>query len=127
MKPYHYYQLLPETFPALEARMGAELKQDYSYYLEKALSGLANVLEIQKDYPNVPIVSGEGVSYIGSKKLLWEEHSEVYWDLVEAVIRKYREAGLWGTVVRTCCGPEDPSWNLVPEKLLRINKAFLEG
>ena len=90
--------------------MEAELKQDYSYYLEKTLSGLANVLEIQKDYPDVPIVSDEGVSYIGSKKLLWEEHSEVYWDLVEAVIRKYREAGLWETVVRTCCESTKLFW-----------------
>ena len=71
--------------------MEAELKQDYSYYLEKALSGLANVLEIQKDYPDVPIVSGEGVSYIGSKKLLWEEYSEVYWDLLKRSLENTRK------------------------------------
>ena len=37
----------------------------------------------------------------------------------------YRDAGLWGTIVRTCSGPEDPSRNLCPEKLLRMNKIFL--
>ena len=122
-----YDNLDIKTFPVLETQLENDLKQNYSHYLEKAIDGLSNIEEIHKSYPNIPIVSGEGVSYIGSKELLWEEHSERYWELVEEVVQKYRDAGLWGTVVRTCCGPEDPSWDLVPEKLLRVNKAFQEG
>jgi len=117
----------PEKLPDLEAYLEENLQKNYTRYRDQAFEGLANIMKIHTNYADIPVVCGEGVTYIGSKELLWEEHSETYWNLLEEVIRKYREAGLWGTVVRTCCGPEDPAWNLVPDKLLRINRAFLEG
>lgn len=72
------------------------------------------------------LVCGEGVSYIASKDILWEERSENYWSLVKYGLQKYKESGVWGTVIRTCCGPEDPCWDLCADKLLELNRFFLE-
>jgi hypothetical protein len=44
--------------------------------------------------------------------------------VVEHAARAYREHGLWGSVARTCCGPEDPSWHEFPERLKRVNDVF---
>ncbi len=111
--------------PELEARLEEKLTEDYAHYRDKAFSFINAVNKIRKIDPDIRIVSGEGTSYIGSKELLWEEHSEIFWKLVEEVAKKYRDEGVWGTVVRTCMGPEDPAWNLVPEKIARINRLFL--
>ena len=58
------------------------------------------------------------------EELLWEEHSELFWTLVNEVVEKYKNEGLWGTVVRTCLGPEDPSWYSIPDKILKVNNTF---
>ena len=81
---------------------------------------------LDNNLPSVPVVCGEGVSYCGGYNLIWEETSEEYWTLIREMMQTHREVGLWGTVIRTCCGPEDPVWNLCPEKLLEMNKIFLE-
>ena len=120
-----YSGLIPDMIPTLEDRLESRLQREFDRYLNKAFIAVDTVKKIRERFPDVPIVSGEGVTYIGSKELLWEEHSELYWKLLEEVSKKYREIGIWGTVVRTCSGPEDPSWNSVPEKLLKINRAFL--
>ena len=73
-----------------------------------------------------PIVCGEGVSYICSKLILWEEHSESYWELIREMLETYKAAGIWGSVIRTCMGPEDPCWELNKDKILELNKFFLE-
>lgn len=102
-----------------------ELDDRFDLYLKKAEDNLENVKKLISDYPDVPVVCGEGVSYIGSKYILWEEKSEKYWELVEKVMDMKKKAGLWGTVVRTCCGPEDPCWNMCKEKLKYLNEKFL--
>ena len=118
--------LKEEKIPILEARLEKRLKDDYEYYRNKAFAFADSIKQIRKINPDIRIVSGEGTTYIESKKLLWEEHSEIYWELVEEVIKKYHEEGLWGTVLRTCLGPEDPAWRLIPDKILKINRIFLE-
>ena len=75
----------------------------------------------------MPLVCGEGVSYICSKKILWEENSEEYWRFVKEGLDLYKKAGVWGTVIRTCCGPEDPCWELCADKLLELNRFFLDA
>lgn len=117
--------LKPEKIPTFEARLEQTLIKDYEYYRDNAFAFIETVRKLRKANPNIRIVSGEGGSYIASKKLLWEEHSEIAWDLMEEVVRKYRDEGLWGTVIRTCMGPEDPAWHLMPEKILKINRMFL--
>jgi hypothetical protein len=69
---------------------------------------------------------GEGVSYICSKKILWEENSEEYWKFIKEGLKIFKENNVWGTVIRTCCGPEDPSWDMCADKDLELNKFFLE-
>ena len=76
-------------------------------------------------FDGLPIVSGEGVSYCGSYKMDFEENTEAYWRIVAEMLRLYRELGLWGSVVRTCCGPEDPVWHSHPERILEMNRIFL--
>ena len=117
--------LKEDKIPLLEERLEKKLKDDYEHYQSKAFAFADSVKQIRKINPDIRIVCGEGTTYIESKKLLWEEHSELYWKLVEEVVRKYREEGLWGTVVRTCMGPEDPAWHLIPDKILKINTIFL--
>ena len=101
----------------------AETRGRYYGELERSLRQVGELSK--KHFPGVPIVCGEGVTYCGAKALLWEERSEPYWALVEHMIRRYRECGLWGTVIRTCCGPEDPVWRMCPDKLRRLNRLFL--
>ena len=111
---------LGEAEAALEARLADE-RPRYVELMEK------NLAAAQAAAGSRPLVCGEGVSYICSKALLWEERSAAYWSLLEEMIDRYREAGLWGTVIRTCCGPEDPSWTMCQERLLALNRRFLGG
>lgn len=112
--------------PQIEAAIENHLRVHTDYYRKEVGESLANVEKLAAAFPGVPIICGEGVSYIGAKDLCWEEKSEAYWQMVEEVNRRFKAFGLWGTVVRTCCGPEDPAWYTVPDKLLRVNRAFLE-
>ena len=75
----------------------------------------------------IPILSGEGFSYCGSYVMNFEEYSDTAWEILAEMMKLYSELGLWGTVVRTCCGPEDPVWATHPEKLLEMNRLFLES
>ncbi|MBO5286115.1 MAG: hypothetical protein J6B16_04375 [Clostridia bacterium] len=123
---YFYANLDSEKIPFVEEKMISYLKkhiEDFKGKVNRSVADLKGILE--KHFPNVPVVCGEGVTYSGGYKLLWEEKSEEYWELVKEMVILYREAGLWGTVIRTCSGPEDPSWNLCPQKLLEMNKIFL--
>lgn len=80
--------------------------------LKRTLSGLPE---------GVRAACGEGVTYCGSYALLWEEHCPAFWDLVEYALRRYRDAGVWGSVIKTNCSPEDPGWNLCEERIRRCN------
>lgn len=93
---------------------------DFDELLDKA------VAVASRHAPGCPAVCGEGVDYSGAKSLQWEEKSDRYWELIEYAVSRCRQAGMWGTVVRTCCGPEDPCWTLNADWLRRINAAFTE-
>lgn len=120
-----YYNLDRTKFPEIESLLEKTLQENYFTYLEEINKKLDKVSKFREAFPDIPIVCGEGVSYIGSKHLLWEEKSETYWHLVEQAILKYKKFGLWGTVIRTCCGPEDPCWTMCPNRLRQINELFL--
>ena len=47
------------------------------------------------------------------------------WDFLRDT-ETYKAAGIWGSVIRTCMGPEDPCWELNKDKILELNKFFLE-
>ena len=45
--------------------------------------------------------------------------------MIRITILKYKETGLWGTLLKTCCGPEDPSWELCKDRIRELNELFL--
>ena len=123
---WYYTNLDSEKIPMAELKMAEYLKEHVEEFREKFSFSLDHLKgNMENAFSGIPVVCGEGVTYSGGQKLLWEEKSEEYWTLVAEMMRAYRDAGLWGTIVRTCSGPEDPSWNLCPEMLLRMNKIFL--
>lgn len=123
---YFHTNLDPEKIPLAEDKMINYLKENVEVFRKKLYNSVADLNRIlENNFPTVPVVCGEGVTYSGGYNVLWEEKSQEYWELVKEMALVYREAGLWGTVVRTCSGPEDPAWNLCPERLLEINKIFL--
>lgn len=103
---------LHETF--LERKHEYAAKRDELLYSAKKFAG------------DLPIICGEGVSYIFSKNVMWEEKYDEYWDFVKEGLALYKKEGVWGTVIRTCCGPEDPCWYMRADKLLELNRFFLE-
>ncbi len=117
-----HYDLKPDAFPEIEKVLESELKEHWDEYSAKLDSNLAWSL---KNADGRPVVCGEGVTYVGSKTLLWEEKSQLYWDFVKHGLKKFKEAGMWGTVIKTCCGPEDPCWHSCKDKLLELNNYFL--
>lgn len=120
-----YSSLDDSKLKEFEECLEEKLNEKFDFYLQKVDNNLDNVRRQISEFVGVPIVCGEGVSYIGSKKLLWEETSDKYWELVEKAILKQKNFGLWGTVIRTCMGPEDPCWNYRKDKIKHINELFL--
>lgn len=107
----------------IEAAIEKTVTENYSVFTEKLDTALEWALE---NANGLPLVCGEGVSYIAAKAIMWEEKSDTYWSLVKYGIQKFKEAGMWGTVIRTCMGPEDPAWDMCKDKILEINRYFLE-
>lgn len=121
-----YANLDPEKAPLADAWLTERFLTQYDEFDALVTQRLKALLaHAQNHFPDVPLVCGEGVSYPGAYALLWEERCPQYWKLLESTARKYREAGLWGTVVRTCAGPEDPSWTMCASELRRVNEIFL--
>ena len=120
------YSDIDETkFSEFESLLEEKLNEQFDSYIQKFDEAFENVEKNFKSF-NVPMISGEGVSYVASRKLLWEEKSEKYWKLVEYAMDRYKQFGLWGTVIRTCSGPDDPSWDLCADKLKYLNEKFLK-
>ena len=124
---WFYSNLNPEKIPAAQQKMQEYLKEHMEEIRTKFKDSLTHINgNLENHLPQVPVICGEGVSYCGGYDLIWEETSEEYWLLIKEMMESYRDAGLWGTVVRTCCGPEDPVWKMCPDKLLEMNKIFLD-
>lgn len=125
----HFYSNLnPNKIMDAEKWLQDNFKKDLQKHRDKLEYNLSVMDDYVKQYfPDCPIVCGEGVSYCGAYILQWEEKCPEYWELLREAAIKYHERGLWGAVVRTCCGPEDPVWNMYPEKLLEINNLFRFG
>ena len=120
-----YENLLPQALPAFAAALEEQLKKDFDRYCAQCDEVLDLLPAMTAKAPDVPIVCGEGVTYIASKALLWEENSDLYWRLIERTLIAYRERGIRGTVIRTCMGPEDPAWTLCPDRILHYCNLFL--
>lgn len=121
-----YHNLDPTAMPELERILREQVEANRSAYRQRAEDHIAKAITMRDEHcPGVPLVLGEGVSYCADARLRWEERCDAYWDVVEHAARTCRIRGLWGTVPRTNCGPEDPTWHEYPERLKRVNEVFL--
>lgn len=111
--------------PELERHLTERLAEHREEYLARLNDFCEGFQKIMKRFPGIPVMCGEGVTYCSSQKLLWEETSDAYWDMLKIAVMKYKEIGLWGTLLKTCCGPEDPSWELCKDRILELNTLFL--
>lgn len=126
-REWYYNDLDPEKMDRAEAFLKEYLAnhmEDYRKRLHDSIRHMRTFAD--QHFPGVPLVTAEGTSYCGSKLLLWEEHDENYWKLVEEATLAYKKAGLWGMIPRTCCGPEDRLWREEPQKFRQINELFLK-
>ena len=121
------HDLDPKKIPALERHLEDRLNGNWDGFVRTLENRIYWYRRIMEDWPEVPVMCGEGVTYCSSKYVLWEEKSERFWEMVRLAMDRYRETGLWGTVIKTCCGPEDPSWDLCRDRLLELNTRFLQG
>lgn len=121
-----YCSLAPERIPALEKVFSETFAKHSSEYLKALEDGVANVVRVRDEVlPGAPIVMGEGGSYCPAKALLAEEHCDDVWEMFRRQAVILRQSGLWGAVVRTTSGPEDPSWTLRADDYRQINGMFV--
>ena len=112
--------------PALEAAFDVVCARERETYVKNLKDGVARVVTLRdRILPGVPIVFGEGVSYVAGMRFLYEEKSERYWRMLEEQSRIFRAAGLYGAVPRTNSGPEEPGWQTCAEKFRRVNDLFM--
>lgn len=120
-----YSSLEPSRLPALEKVFAETFATNCTNYLKNLEDGVAEVVRVRDEVlPGVPIVMGEGGAYCPANALLAEERCDGVWEMLFKQSGILRRAGLWGTVVRTPSGPEDPSWNLRADDYVRINDEF---
>ena len=123
-----YNSLDPAKIPELEQHLSEKFDANCGSFMQKLKDGLANVIKIRDEVlPGAPIVMGEGTTCCTSEKLLFEEHSDKFWTLLEEQALLLRENGLWGTVVRTGSSPVDISWNMRADSFRKVNELFLNG
>jgi len=123
-----YNSLDPAKIPELEQHLSAKFDENRDSFMQKLKDGLANVIKVRDEVlPGAPIVMGEGTTCCTSEKLLFEEHSDKFWALLEEQALLLRENGLWGTVVRTGSSPVDISWNMRADSFRKANELFLNG
>lgn len=120
-----YASLDDAKMPALEAAFDEVFARERETYVRNLKDGVARVVALRdRILPGVPIVFGEGVSYVAGMRFLYEEKSERYWRMLEEQSRIFRGAGLYGAVPRTNSGPEEPGWQTCAEKFRRVNDLF---
>ena len=123
-----YNSLDPEKIPELEKRLAGIFDENHDNFIQSLKDGVAAVIKLRDEIlPGAPIVMGEGTSCCTSEKVLFEEHSDKFWKLLEQQALYLREQGLWGTVVRTGSAPVDISWNMRAESFRKVNMLFLNG
>lgn len=126
-RDWYYNELNPEKIGLAEAFLAKYLAEHLEDYRKRMRDSVDHITAFAKaHFPDVPLVTGEGATYCGSRLLLWEDRDEHYWRLVEEATLAYKKAGLWGMIPRTCCGPEDSLWQSNPERFRRINELFLK-
>lgn len=116
------YNFSKEDLPEIENTLEQYLLEHYDEFKEDMLIYLDAAV---KNANGLPLLCGEGVTYVASKEMLWEEKSDTFWKMIDEMIDAYKKAGVWGTILKTCLGIEDPSWYECPERIKRANERFL--
>lgn len=111
---------------ALERHLSERLEDNWEIYVQQLEAFCEGCRKVIADNPGIRLVCGEGVTYCASPLLHWEEKSERLWQLVGLAMDQYKALNFWGTVVKTCSGPEDPSWYLCKDRIRELNIRFLE-
>lgn len=120
-----YSGIDPEKAPELDRLFSEFFDRNEAEYREKFMNGLLHARDIRAQVaPGIPWAMTEGITYCGSNFFSWEEHHPRYWEFLDYAIDCCRKVGLDGCVIRTCCGPEDPCWNICKDKLLHLNRKF---
>lgn len=124
---WFYKHLDPKKLNEADAFLNGRFLKDLEKHTDKLYANADSAESVINGYYDGCLaVCGEGVSYCGAYDLHWEENTSEYWELLKQMAVRYSKMGLWGSIVRTCCGPEDPVWHSHPERLLEINEAFLK-
>ncbi len=122
---WFYYNLDPDKLPDLEPVFEQRLAADADHYRQRIAINVNQAVKFAAEHlPGAPLVMGEGGSFCATMDFLWEEHSDLYWDMLAENVRAHRDAGFWGTVIRTTLGPEDPAWDCRAADIRRINAMF---
>lgn len=121
-----YGSLDPKYLPELSSLLENNLAANIDLFKSRLASVIGKVKEMSKRFPEADIVSGEGMTYCGARWLTWEENSDLYWEMVKYTMDSYKEAGFRGSVIKTCLGPEDPSWNMCKDRIRALNERFLK-
>ena len=120
------YNLDESKFDELKEHLNKRIKENREEYLKNLDNFCEGFKKIMEKFPGIPVVCGEGVTYCASLNLTWEEENEDYWEIIKIMMQKYKELGLWGTIIKTNCAPDDPSWYLCKDKVKELNEMFLE-
>lgn len=111
----------------LECLLQQELEKNQEKYRSRMKAKIEQAICIRNSFvPHARLVMGEGVTYCASSQLLFEEKSDLYWELLYEQAKFLSSKNFYGAVVRTNSGPEDPSWTMRREDYLKINRLFLK-
>ena len=122
-----YADIDQEKLTDLESCLQKELEDKYEHFLGNLKRKTAQAVAVRdRVVPKALLVMGEGVTYCAFLDLRFEENSELYWQLIYEQMNLLREYDFYGTVVKTNCGPEDPSWELCRERYIKANALFLQ-
>ncbi|MBT3376288.1 MAG: hypothetical protein HN742_19205 [Lentisphaerae bacterium] len=111
----------------LDRWYAALLSERVEEFKDAAERGINRVVALRnQQFPGLPLVLGEAVSYCTHTGLRFEEQSDDYWQLLEHTTHLLKKAGYWGYMPRTHSGPEDPGWAECADRFRYLNGLFLE-
>ena len=111
--------------PELEAEIEKRFAQDEADYKAQFAKDVALVVKTRDElFPKADLVFAEGVSCCPNGRILFEQLSRRYWNMLLWQAELLRKSGVRGAIPRTNSGPEDPAWLMNSADLRAVNEAF---
>ena len=111
--------------PELEAEIEKRFAQDEADYKAQFAKDVALVVKTRDElFPKADLVFAEGVSCCPNGRILFEQLSRRYWNMLLWQAELLRKSGVRGAIPRTNSGPEDPAWLMNSADLRAVNAAF---